>query len=423
MAFPEQSTNYDSLQIAVDAAGVGTWDLNPQTGELLWSARCKELFGASPEADITYADFLRGLHPDDRAPNDAKVQQALSPHGNGLFDTEYRIIGLHEGAPLRWARATGRAFFNADHTHPIRFIGTITDVTDKRQQQEQLRQSEQRYALASLATNDIIWDWNLVTNEVQWNAALQRVLGYGSEALESTAQWWYDHIHPDDAERVVHGIHEVIDHGQTDWHDEYRFRRADGTYAQMLDRGHVARDAQGQAVRMIGAMQDVTQQQEATAALHQREVDFTALADNMAQLSWMAQPDGHIFWYNQRWYDFTGTTLEEMIGWGWEKVHHPDHVQRVVAFVQQAWLAGEPWELTFPLRGQDGEYRWFLTRAVPIRNGQGEVVRWFGTNTDVTEMRQLQNQLERSYQDLELKITFRTLQLEREVQELRAQLG
>jgi len=143
----------------------------------------------------------------------------------------------------------------------------------------------------------------------------------------------------------------------------------------------------------------------------------------MAQLSWMARPDGHIYWYNKRWYDYTGSNLTEMEGWGWEKVHHPDFMKSVVAFVTEAWPKGEPWELTFPLRRHDGQYRWFLTRGVPVRDEQGQVVRWLGTNTDVTEMRQLQEQLQNSYNDLEAKVTFRNLELEHEVQNLRKQLG
>jgi PAS domain S-box-containing protein len=137
----------------------------------------------------------------------------------------------------------------------------------------------------------------------------------------------------------------------------------------------------------------------------------------------MARPDGDIYWYNKRWYDFTGSTPEEMNGWGWDKVHHPEHVSEVVGFVRDAWAKGEPWELTFPLKRHDGEYRWFLTRAVPIRDEQGQLVRWLGTNTDVTKMRELQEQLQNSYADLEAKVTFRNLELEHEVQKLRKQLN
>jgi PAS domain S-box-containing protein len=112
---------------------------------------------------------------------------------------------------------------------------------------------------------------------------------------------------------------------------------------------------------------------------------FRALANAVPQLVWMADASGSIHWYNQRWYDFTGTTLEDMKGWGWTKVHHPDHVERVVGRIRQCFETGDPWEDTFPLRGTDGEYRWFLSRALPIRHDDGSVAGWFGTNTDITE--------------------------------------
>jgi PAS domain S-box-containing protein len=108
----------------------------------------------------------------------------------------------------------------------------------------------------------------------------------------------------------------------------------------------------------------------------------------------MANGDGWIYWYNQRWYDYTGTTLEEMQGWGWEKVHHPDHIERVVNFVKEAWRKPEPFELTFPLRGKDGLYRWFLTRVEPIISEDGTIVRWIGTNTNINEQVELSEKLE-----------------------------
>ncbi len=123
------------------------------------------------------------------------------------------------------------------------------------------------------------------------------------------------------------------------------------------------------------------------AQLAEGERRLRALADNIPQLAWMARADGWVFWYNKRWYEFTGTTLEQMQGWGWRSIHHPDHVERVVQHIRQAWDSGEPWEDTFPLRGQEGSYRWFLSRAQPILDAKGRVVQWFGTNTDITEQR------------------------------------
>jgi PAS domain S-box-containing protein len=110
-----------------------------------------------------------------------------------------------------------------------------------------------------------------------------------------------------------------------------------------------------------------------------------AMADNISQLAWMARADGHAFWFNRRWFDYTGTTLASMADGGWSAVHHPEHLDRVVTGMRRCFETGERWEDTFPLRRADGEYRWFLSRAEPIRDASGRITLWFGTNTDVTE--------------------------------------
>jgi PAS domain S-box-containing protein len=134
----------------------------------------------------------------------------------------------------------------------------------------------------------------------------------------------------------------------------------------------------------------------ARAALAESEARFRVMADNIPQLAWMARPDGGIFWYNRRWYDYTGTTLEQMRGRGWKAVHHPDHVADVAARLQRSFASGEPWEDTFPMRRHDGAWRWFLSRAEPIRDAEGLITLWFGTNTDVTAEREAQAALRAS---------------------------
>jgi PAS domain S-box-containing protein len=123
----------------------------------------------------------------------------------------------------------------------------------------------------------------------------------------------------------------------------------------------------------------------AEQALRDSEEQFRTLADSIPQLAWMTRPDGHIFWYNRRWYEYTGTTPDQMEGWGWQSVHDPAELPRVLTNWRAALARGEPWEDTFPLRRHDGQMRWQLSRAVPVRDDQGRVVRWFGTNTDITD--------------------------------------
>ena len=132
---------------------------------------------------------------------------------------------------------------------------------------------------------------------------------------------------------------------------------------------------------------DVTDLVKGTEALRERERMFQLLADTIPQLAWMADASGNIHWYNQRWYEYTGTEPDDMIGWGRQSVHHP----RVLPAVMEAWTesiaSGAPFEMTFPIKGRDGAYRPFLTRVAPWKNDTGQIVQWFGTNTDVSTLR------------------------------------
>jgi PAS domain S-box-containing protein len=156
---------------------------------------------------------------------------------------------------------------------------------------------------------------------------------------------------------------------------------------------------------------DITEQKEAEEKLRRSEEDLRALADSIPQLAWMANPDGDIFWYNRGWHECTGTTLEQMQGWGWQAVHDPKILPAVLERWRESIQTGTPFEMEFPLRGADGVYRWFLTRVSPVRDDQGRITRWFGTNTNVHEQRQLLQSLSEARDQLERRVQERTAEL------------
>ncbi len=147
---------------------------------------------------------------------------------------------------------------------------------------------------------------------------------------------------------------------------------------------------------------DITAWKVAEEELKLSEQRFRALADTIAQFAWMAYPSGYIFWHNQRWLDYTGVSAIDASGNGWQKVIHPDYAERAVRQFNHALENGETWQDTFPLRGADGEYRWFLSRAMPLRDDQGRVALWCGTDTDITDQRRTSQRLTKQQRVIEL---------------------
>jgi PAS domain S-box-containing protein len=146
--------------------------------------------------------------------------------------------------------------------------------------------------------------------------------------------------------------------------------------------------------QLADARELIAERTRAEEALRESEQQLRNLADSIPQLTWMAEPNGDIFWYNQRWYEFTGTTPEQMAGWGWQSVHDPEMLREVLERWKASLQTGTPFEMEFPLRSADGVFRWFLTRVTPFRNGRGQLVRWFGTNTDIDELRRAREERE-----------------------------
>jgi PAS domain S-box-containing protein len=164
---------------------------------------------------------------------------------------------------------------NGPDGNPEHILSISRDITDTRSAEQAVRDREERYRLAARATNDAIWDWDLVTDQVLWNEAVRGLFGHAPDEVGATSQWWKDNLHPDDRDRVIETIHDVIAGDTETWQTEYRFRRRDGAYATVLDRGYVLRDGRGKPLRMIGAMLDLTERKrnEENLQLLNREMD------------------------------------------------------------------------------------------------------------------------------------------------------
>lgn len=226
---------------------------------------------------------------------------------------------------------------------------------------------------------------------LSWNAGAERVFGYKAEEMIGQS---IRRLIPADRQDEENRILASISAGERVGTFETVRRRKDGSDVYVAVTVSPVHDSSGKVVAASKIARDVTETKLIKQALEDSENRFRLMADNISQLAWIAAPDGSRTWYNRRWYDFTGTTFEDMQGWGWRSVHHPDHLERVVEKFDACIAAGVEWEDTFPLRGADGAYRWFLSRALPLRDERGRIVCWFGTNTDITEQLEAEKRIE-----------------------------
>jgi PAS domain S-box-containing protein len=304
-----------------------------------------------------------------------------------------------------------------------RTVGTVIEVRgiaeEKRREAARLkaegrvREAEERYRLALRATSDAVWDWDLVRDQVLWNEALERAHGWTLADVDTRGAWWLAQIHPDDRDRIDRSIHAVIDGDGTAWSDEYRFRRADGSWADIFDRGTVLRNERGQAARMIGAMLDQTEQKRQQQALRDSELMLRSLTETMPNMAWVTRPDGAVEWFNAGWYAYTGSAPGTDLGHAWVEYLHPDDRETALARWNAAAAAGTSFENEHRFRGADGGYRWFLARGTPLRDSTGRLARWFGTCTDIQDLVEARNVLARSREQLAAEVQARTRELDR----------
>ena len=305
---------------------------------------------------------------------------------------ENKAILTTNGIPEeRFFSVVIQPYTEADHSiSGVTIIGTeVTGYVQAKKQIEQNEAEQKKLAshlkLATDSANVGTWSLKVQTQQLEWSGRHKTMWGYDEDVENLIYKDWHKAIVLEDKELTFKKIEEAkVNHCIYDV--EYRINKADDqTIRSIRSVGKYYYNDEGEAETLTGISIDITEQKQAQEILIESEKQFRVFANNIQNLAWIANADGWIYFYNQQWYDYTGTTLIIMEGSGWQKVLHPDQIKEKIKFFEEAWQKDEPFELTCRLRRSDGEYRWFLTRGYPVKDTYGNIERWIGTNTDIHE--------------------------------------
>ena len=226
---------------------------------------------------------------------------------------------------------------------------------------------------------------------LSWNRAAELMFGWtANEMIGQSLRRIIPADRQDEAERIL----DLIRRGESVPRIETVRLRKDGSEISIAALISPLLDGTGTVIGASKIAHDITGELPTRNALTDIETRFGLLADNISQLAWIANPAGGILWFNRRWFDYTGLTPEELQGYGWQRMLHPEHIERVNQRIAVDLASGDDWEDTFPILGKDGQFRWFLSRASPQRDAAGKIINWFGTATDITQQREAERRIE-----------------------------
>ncbi len=375
------------LKLAASSAKLGIWDWDLTSNKMIWDDQMLELYGLTRETFPGGIEaWQNGLHLEDRDKTIEECQAAV--RGEKEWNTDFRV--LHPDGTIKHIKANGIVIRDSAGT-AVRMLGTNFDITERKRAEEMLR-----LHMAIMETvAEGIFLIGLEDNIIKWtNSKFEQLFGYGPGEMVGMH---VDKVNAPTEKTPTETRLSIVDilRQTGEWHGEIKSIKKNGTHFWSYIHVSLFNHPEFGTV-MVSAHTDITDRKQAEAELQESELRFRTMANAIPQLAWIARADGYIFWYNQRWYDYTGTAPEQMEGWGWQNVHDPNVLPKVLERWQASLATSEPFDMTFPLRGADGVFRPFLTRVIPLKDNAGRVMQWFGTNTDISELKRVEQALRES---------------------------
>lgn len=345
--------------------------------------------------------------------NEEIVKNSIAQALKGETAQFTALCNTAKGTPKWWDVMVSPVADKSGNVSQI--ISTSRDITEQKKHEEALRKTQEKLHGGLKVANVALAEVDYLTNTIELSPEAATMYGLSTQQLKISREDWHNTFHPDYKNALEEEIEKSLKLNNSHSIEvEHPIILPSGDIRWLKVNKQIFFDTNTTPVKplySILAVQDITLKKKTEEEIRESENRFRTLANSIPQLAWMMTAEGDIYWYNDRWYDYTGTTYEEMMEKGWQPIHHPDLIDGVVSHFQNAISTGEDWEDTFLLRNKEGEYKWFLSRAIPIRSDNGEIVQWFGTNTDISVQKETQEALNLLNASLEDKVRIRTEEL------------
>jgi len=365
------------------------------TSQIAWTAdpegRSPDLpswraYSGQTEAQVVGLGWLDAIHPDDRERTNQVWLEAVQTRS--LFEIEYQIRSADGN--YRYFQARGVPILNEDGS--IReWVGTCIDIHDRKQAEDAIKQSEERYRSLTLAISQIVWITD-AEGRCQDTPSLRAYTGQ-TEA-EVVGYGWLDTIHPDDRKRTNQAWMEAVQ-TKSLYEMEYRLRGADGNYRYFQGRAVPILNEDGSIREWVGTCIDIHDRKQAEDAIKQSEERYRSLILATSQIVWITDPEGRCE-DTPSMRAYTGQTEAQVVGYGWLDTIHPDDREGTVQVWSEAVQTKSLYEMEYRLRSADGNYRYFQARAVPILNEDGSIREWVGTSIDIHDRKQAEDAIKQS---------------------------
>ncbi len=387
------------LKLATRAAELGVWEWDAINGRSIWDSRALEMYGLTPQQfSGTPEDWLNRVHPDDRAVADARVQSIVQ--GAHSFQQEFRIVRANDGVVRH---ISSSAIAERDNQgRLVRIIGTDRDVTAERQSTQQLQILNDRLQLALRSSRFGVWEYDVANDRRVWDDRVLEICGVTRDTFDGSSEAWERMLHPDDAAATVAQTRQVVEGSASDYEMQFRIVRPDGTVRHVATHGHVQRDPNGRAVRLVGLTRDITEnkQLEQALALAEQRWQLAIEGSNDSVWDWDVST-GHVY-HDERWSRLLGyepNELDHTID-GWKVLAHPEDLAINETLILEHFAQRTPYYChELRMRAKDGTWRWILDRGKVVqRAADGRPLRMVGTHSDVTERRELEERLRKTEQ-------------------------